>query len=130
MPGQTEFGTAVSIYVTIRVVGRASLIQVLEEDLTENIDYLRGWCVEVNDEVKDSSAEDGGKRAMALGNEYADRLEGVFDSLVTLEEQLESMGGPVDGGEEFSVAVLKRRLLEAELVRLFVWYDFDSTGGA
>jgi len=115
MPGQTEFGTAVSIYVTIRVVGRASLIQVLEEDLTENIDYLRGWCVEVNDEVKDSSAEDGGKRAMALGNEYADRLEGVFDSLVTLEEQLESMGGPVDGGEEFSVAVLKRRLLEAEL---------------
>mmetsp|Transcript_8781 Transcript_8781/g.10257 ORF Transcript_8781/g.10257 Transcript_8781/m.10257 type:complete len:416 (-) Transcript_8781:482-1729(-) len=116
MPGQTEFGTAFSILVTIRVVGRASLIQVLEEDLSENIDYLRGWCVEVNDEVKGSSATDAGTRTMTLGNEFADRLEDVMDSLVTLEAQLASMGGSTDGGgEEFSVAVLKRRLLEAEL---------------
>lgn len=77
MPGQTQFGTDYSIYVTIRVVGRASLVQVVEEDLLGGAEYLKGWCVEVEDGVE------GGEKE---GNRVADRLEAVFGEICVMED--------------------------------------------
>jgi len=114
MPGQTEFDTSFSIYVTIRVVGRASLVHVVEEDVLEGIEYLKGWCVEVNDEVKGDTAKNRDARNIKLGNDFANRLEEMMDSIIKLEDQLVLLGGSTDELES-NAAVTERRILEAEM---------------
>jgi len=108
MPGQTEFGTDFCIMATIRVVGRASLIHVVEEDVLEGIEYLKGWCVEMNDEMNvvgsgSSDAEENkDERMLKSGNEIAKLLEVVMDSIIELEDQL----AVLDGGEAGDEGVL------------------------
>jgi len=108
MPGQTEFGTDFCIMATLRVVGRASLIHVMEEDVMEDIEYLKGWCVEMNDEmnVVGSSTTDADEnrdeRVLKLGNDTANQLEEVMDSIIELEDQL----AVLDGGDVVDEDVL------------------------
>lgn len=116
MPGETEFGTSFSILATIRVVGRASLLHI--DDTTEE-EFMTGWCTEVFDEV-----DDDGITLMKKGNDSADKLEGMMESICSLEEKLEKLSAAKDkmimkeeenSRGEVSEATMRRRMLEAEL---------------
>ena len=56
----------------------------VEEDLRGGVEYLKGWCVEVEDGVE------GGEKE---GNRVAERLETVFGELCALEEIYMGMDG-------------------------------------
>jgi len=107
MPGKTNFGTSYSILVTIRVVGRAELVHVLEEHESIGLDYLKGWCTEFFDDNSGGSkgsskssnsnptaaeSREDSERFFKLSNDFADRLEEVMESIVDLEDQLSMIG--------------------------------------
>jgi len=119
MPGETAFGTSHSILATIRSVGRASLVQLQEED--ERAEYLYGYCTEICDDTCSEREEvAGGKKDIILeGNRLADKLKDKMESIVELESQLELME-IVSGGEvDMSETQMKRRIIEAELFEEF-----------
>ncbi len=117
MQGQTAFGTDFSILVTIRVVGRASLLYIQDSD-EDDVEFLRGYCVEVND-------EDSDKDAIEIGNQLADKMDGMITEIQILEEKVmdTTSSGKVgksiiDSVDALNDASMKRRILEAELVSL------------
>ncbi len=124
MQGQTAFGTDFSILVTIRVVGRASLLYIQDED--DDIEFLRGWCVEINDEVDDKDIID-------VGNQLADKLDGIITEIQMMEDKLmfsvssnisrDDQSSPEKLGST-SEASMRRRLLEAEIVSVETANDF------
>jgi len=121
MEGDTGFGN-LSILATIRVVGRATLLDVRspEGDISEG--YMTGWCQELTDDTKSNSDE----MFMEIYNELADKCEILFESIVALQETIESLqeqkqsealkqsGGSGDS-EVLSEATIRRMKLEAEL---------------
>ena len=116
MQGQTAFGTDFSVLVTIRVVGRASLLYIQDED--DDLEFLKGWCVEIND-------EDTNEDIIDEGNQLADRLDGLITDIQIMEDRLLLSSGSMikqDGNADDGVdslssnASMKRRILEAELV--------------
>lgn len=118
MEGDTGFGN-MSILATIRVVGRATLLDVRspEGDLLEG--YMMGWCQEMSDDSKNNNDGD----LMEVYNELADNCEDLFDSIVSLHEEITSMEEKQqkealkESGESevLSEATLRRMKLEAEL---------------
>jgi hypothetical protein len=132
MEGQTAFGTGFSILATIRVVGRAHLLYIEDED--DEVEYLRGWCQEIGDgDGNDSSnsgidATIGGRDddvSVTFCNDVADKLEDLMYSTQRIETRLSNMKPTRDYGgssskldEEsapMSEAAMRRRLLEAEI---------------
>jgi len=118
MQGKTDFGTDFSILCTIRVVGRASLLYIQDEDA--NIDYLRGWCTEISDDV---NYDDDGRDPMKVCNTIADKIEELVTEIQMIEDRLlrgelamENRKSTLDGDDFVSEATMKRRILEAELV--------------
>jgi hypothetical protein len=122
MEGDTGFGTSFSILATIRVVGRCSLL-CIEDDGDGgggNGDFLTGWCREVSDDVRSVNGKTStGRDIVQLGNDLADRMESVFESIIRLENELDEMESDNDDDDddmdEPSDATIKRMLLEAEL---------------
>ena len=119
MDGQTEFGTDFSILVTIRVVGRASLLYIQDENEEEDLEYLRGWCTEISDEYDDEEHED----VLRTGNRIADRLDQLLIEIQDMEDRLlvfsastlKTGGSATADDSVVSEATMKRRILEAEL---------------
>lgn len=124
MEGDTGFGD-VSILATIRVVGRATLLDVQSPDGGDLIEggYMTGWCTEFMDDM--SNIGDGD--LMEVYNELADKCEDLFESIISLQETLSSLEeekqkeamkeSGIGGGDKevLSEATLKRMKLEAEL---------------
>lgn len=112
MQGDTGFGTF-SILATLRVVGRASLIYVGDE----GNQYLTGWCTELGDNTSSNDERNSkGKDIIQTGNDIADKLESVFDSIIELEEKLSSVRDKVSKrDDEVSEAALRRMKVEEEL---------------
>jgi len=124
LEGDTGFGNT-SILATIRVVGRAMLLDVQDpEDGVGVLEgYMKGWCTELTDD-KTNFSSDGD--LMAKYNELADKCEDLFESIVSLREKIASLeekqqkealkkSGGSGGSEVLSEATLKRMKLEAEL---------------
>jgi len=116
MQGETGFGTDYSILVTIRAVGRGSLVSIQEDD--EETQFLTGWCTELCDDASSENGKtEGGRDIVQLGNDLADKLEGVFNAIIILENELEQTED--DDFDEMSLepseATLKRMQLELEL---------------
>ena len=124
MEGKTEFGTDFSILVTIRVVGRGSLLHIQDEDI--GIEYLTGWCMEVSDEVARSNDDESKRDIIDVGNRLVDKIDKMVYSIQTIETSLnlESSTSPLpsssssnlEDGVVVSEATMARRILEAELV--------------
>lgn len=117
MQGKTAFGTDFSILVTIRVVGRASLLYIQDED--DDMEYLRGWCTEISDSM---NKDDGGE-SIKVCNAIADRIDSLVSEIQTIEERLLMIGESApdlfdsdDDTTGTSEASMRRRILEAELV--------------
>jgi hypothetical protein len=116
MEGNTGFGKF-SILATIRVVGRAKLVYIDETDDIQK-EFLTGWCFEAGDDTSNSNQlNKNGKDMIQIGNDVADKLESVFNSIVLLEEQLSQEEGGMDSDTDDapSEATLRRMKLEAEL---------------
>jgi len=101
MPGETGFGTSYSILATIRVVGRASLVYVTEEH-KDNLDYLKGWCTELFDDMPGSnsmkiSEREDSARSLKLANDMVERMENVMESVIKLEDQIDLIQRYSDG---------------------------------
>lgn len=117
LEGDTGFGKS-SILATIRVVGRAMLLDVQdpEEGIMEG--YMKGWCTELSDDRTNFSSDSD---LMTKYNEVADKCEDLFDSIVSLRENIASLEEKKQkealkkSGEGLSEATLKRMKLEAEL---------------
>lgn len=114
MEGDTGFGTSYSILATIRVVGRSSLLCI--EDNGEN-EFMTGWCTEVSDDANSVDGKtSGGRDIIQLGNDLADRLEHVFESIIRLENELDQIEDYDDAYDlEPSDVTIKRMILEAEI---------------
>ena len=112
MEGDTGFGN-VSILATIRVVGRATLLDVKEPDGDDSLaGYMTGWCQEMTDEMNTK----GEKDLMKDYNELADKCEILFETIVDLQEKIKSLEGEKQlKTEVLSEATLRRMKLEAEL---------------
>jgi len=111
MEGDTGFGN-MSILATIRVVGRATLldVQAPEDDILDG--YMTGWCQELMDDTKTKSQRD----LMDVYNELAERCDILFDSIVNLQEEIYSIEEDKESENEvLSEATLRRMALEAEL---------------
>ena len=115
MQGETGFGTDFSILVTIRAVGRGSLVSIQEDD--EETQFLTGWCTELCDDASSEYGKtEGGRDILQLGNDLADKMEGVFNAIIILENELEQIEDDFDEMSlEPSEATLKRMQLELEL---------------
>jgi hypothetical protein len=139
--------TGKSILATIRVVGRATLqkIQNNDDGGIEDVfdEYITAWCTEFTDDNSNNSniennsknnvvEKDKDKNVIDVCNELANDIDEMFDSIISLEEQLElkqqqkSDDGDGDGdnastttnnkdGAVLSEATLRRMKLEAEL---------------
>ena len=106
MEGDTGFGDY-SILATIRVVGRATLLNI-DDDGTK--DYMTGWCTELSDITS------GDKDVSQIGNKIADDIENVFNSILVLEKKMLKAQDDKDDEEVvLSDATLRRMQLEAEL---------------
>eukprot|EP00536_Pseudo-nitzschia_multiseries_P019257 jgi/Psemu1/231781/e_gw1.4242.2.1 len=81
LEGDTGFGKS-SILATIRVVGRAMLLDVQdpEEGIMEG--YMKGWCTELSDDRTNFSSDSD---LMTKYNEVADKCEDLFDSILGLD---------------------------------------------
>jgi len=120
MEGDTGFGN-ISILATIRVVGRATLLDVQTPDGEISEGYLTGWCAELSDDMTNNSDGD----LIDVYNELANKCEDLFESIISLQEtilaleeekQKEAMEESGSGDKEvLSEATLKRMKLEAEL---------------
>lgn len=114
MEGDTGFGTSFSILATIRSVARASLVYI--EDENEEDEFLTGWCTELGDNTSSERlSTDETNKIPEVANRMADRCEEVFNSILELEQKIESLGDDVQGEFIESEATLRRKLLEAEL---------------
>lgn len=142
MNGETAFGTGFSVLVTIRVVGRASLLYIQDEDL--EIEYLRGYCMEISDDdihtVNSNSSVSSSSNSsntgasissmsnnLATANMIANRLERIVTEVQEMEDRLLTMKSSTNNlnaalasensdDSVVSEATMKRRILEAELV--------------
>ena len=112
MEGDTGFGN-LSILATIRVVGRATLLDVKAPEGDEFMDgYMTGWCQEMTDDTNTKSEKD----LMEVYNELADRCETLFNSIVKLQEEIDSLEQKIESENEvLSEATIRRMKLEAEL---------------
>lgn len=112
MEGDTGFGN-LSILATIRVVGRATLLDVKTPEGEEFMDgYMTGWCQEMTDDTNTKSEKD----LMEVYNELADRCETLFDSIVKLQDEIDSLEQKKESENEvLSEATIRRMKLEAEL---------------
>merc|ERR1711865_413117 len=109
--------TGKSIMATIRVVGRATLQQIQNNERTEpkndddesreklyHDDYITAWCTELTDDnshtstwassssssISSPAANAGvqnGKNVLDVCNELADDIEEMFDSIITLKKK-------------------------------------------
>lgn len=116
MQGDTGFETSFSILATIRAVGRCTLVSIEEDD--GGTEFLTGWCTEMCDDVSSENGQTGGGREiLQLGNDLADKLEGVFNTIIILEKEVEQMEEDASDkiSSEPSEATLRRIQLEAEL---------------
>jgi hypothetical protein len=116
MEGDTGFETSFSILATIRAVGRGTLVSIKEED--GDTEFLTGWCTEMCDDPSSENGKTGGGRdIMQLGNDLADKLEGVFNSIIILENEVDQMQDEDfdQNDSEPSEATLRRIQLESEL---------------
>jgi hypothetical protein len=107
MEGDTGFGN-LSILATIRVVGRANLLDVQDESgIIEG--YMTGWCREVSDDNTSGDYE------LEAYNKLADDCDALFEKIVSLQEEL--LEEEESGGDEIvlSEATIRRMKLEAEL---------------
>ena len=138
MKGKTAFGTDYSILVTIRVVGRASLIYVQDDD-DDEIEFLKGWCTEMNDDNMGKDSDN----VLKVCNRIADRIDDLIAEIQVMEDALVSSSSSsislmdddddddfdndddqVLSGRDKSVsdATMRRRILEAELVSTYNHY--------
>jgi len=106
--------TGKSIMATIRVVGRATLQQIQNNERTEpkddddesreklyHDDYITAWCTELTDDNSHTSTSSSssssspaanagvqnGKNILDVCNELADDIEEMFDSIITLKKK-------------------------------------------
>lgn len=125
MEGDTGFGDT-SILATIRVVGRAMLLDVQEHDGPIDEGFMKGWCTELSDEKasnSDTTSSGRDEDMMDVYDELADKCEELFDQVIALQETIKSLEAKFEkaaleksGKEEvLSEATLKRMKLEAEL---------------
>jgi len=108
--GETGFGTSYSILATIRVVGRCSLV-----GLDENGEhgFLKGWCIEVVDDAMSVDGRtSGGRDIIQLGNDLADRLDSVFESILRLENELMLMDDEDDSLEPIKIKIVDKINIE------------------
>ena len=105
--------TGKSIMATIRVVGRATLQQIQNNEKTEpkddeessqmeklyHDDYITAWCTELTDDNSHTSTSSSpaanagvqnGKNILDVCNELADDIEEMFDSIITLKKKQDS----------------------------------------
>lgn len=127
MEGDTGFGN-MSILATIRVVGRATLLDVQTPEDESILDgYMTGWCQELIDDVSQSGSNSD-QDMMEVYNDLADKCDILFESIVFLQEQIQTLeekqqsealknggGGGSGENEVLSEATLRRMKLEAEL---------------
>mmetsp|Transcript_5077 Transcript_5077/g.7488 ORF Transcript_5077/g.7488 Transcript_5077/m.7488 type:complete len:468 (+) Transcript_5077:292-1695(+) len=100
MNGETAFGTDFSILVTIRAVGRASLMYIQDQE-DEDIDFLKGYCMETSDNLdtststssSSSSLTETGRNVVEYGNKIADQLEDMTYIIQQMEDRLSIWGG-------------------------------------
>ena len=142
MKGKTAFGTDYSILVTIRVVGRASLIYVQDDD-DEDVEFLKGWCTEMNDDNMGKDSDN----VLKVCNRIADRIDDLIAEIQVMEDALVSSSSSsislmdddddddfdndddqVLSGRDKSVsdATMRRRILEAELVSTYEYNHYLS----
>lgn len=122
MEGDTGFGN-ISILATIRVVGRATLLDVRTpegNDISEG--FLTGWCQELTDDSKSN----GDAELMEVYEKLADNCDVLFDMIVNMQEIIDKWeeheqskallrSGGSGEGEVLSEATIRRMKLEAEL---------------
>jgi len=121
MEGDTGFGN-VSILATIRVVGRATLLDVQPpaEGISEG--YMIGWCQESPDD--ETTSQSNPKDNKSIYSELVNECDELFGSIVALKESIQSLEEEKQskalknsGGETevLSEATIRRMKLEAEL---------------
>lgn len=112
MEGNNGF-TNKSILVTIRVVGRGSLVQLEEDD--ETAEYLKGWVTELWDDTS-SEKRTFNSNSLRIANELADKLEDDFEAIVRLESKISELEeNDINSEEGISEAAMKIRMIEAEI---------------
>ena len=97
------------IFVTIRVVGRAELIEV-----TQQAPYIKAVCLEMTDKVPPN---------LELPNLLAKNIEDSMILLSKMERRLEEAEETGKDGD-----AMQRRINIAKLVRLFVWFKLNISG--
>ena len=112
MEGDTGFGEF-SILATIRVVGRASLIDIHNDE--EEKEYMTGWCTELGDDTSSDNGRSNGEDVSKIGNNLADDIQDVFNSIALLEEKLAKADDDDEEDVVLGDAALRRMQLEAEL---------------
>lgn len=92
------------IFVTIRVVGRAQL-----QDIVQQTPYLKAVCLELNDKIPPN---------LELPNLLASNIDNYLLLLSSMEAQLaKAPTNETDGDDNKEAAEMKRRIQAAKLVR-------------
>eukprot|EP00535_Pseudo-nitzschia_heimii_P012841 CAMPEP_0197193938 /NCGR_PEP_ID=MMETSP1423-20130617/28284_1 /TAXON_ID=476441 /ORGANISM="Pseudo-nitzschia heimii, Strain UNC1101" /LENGTH=308 /DNA_ID=CAMNT_0042647265 /DNA_START=422 /DNA_END=1348 /DNA_ORIENTATION=- len=121
MEGDTGFGNK-SILATIRVVGRATLLDVKEPAGGFSEAYMMAWCQENPDDETTSKSDASANKS--IYSELVNECEELFESIVKLKENIQSLEDAQqskalknkDGDTEvLSEATIRRMKLEAEL---------------
>jgi len=89
MEGDTGFGNT-SILATIRVVGKAMLLDVREPPEGISLGYMTGWCQEnPDDDTKNISLF--GKDNKIIYSEVVGECEELFDSVADLKDSIQKL---------------------------------------
>lgn len=124
MDGDTGFGTSFSILATIRVVGRASLAYI---DDNEESEFLTGWCTELfDDTLSENGRIQNGKDIPESANKMADRCEEVFESIIELESKISLVKDDFTDVLVDTEATSRRKRLEEELQMGEIYDDDDE----